>query len=544
MMVRNMSTAAKNLNAGDGGFSRFSVVRGMIAMKYGDDQPLSRPLIVEAEKSLGSWMASTRDKALNDLLQGYVSAPMPSNTSGLVAHNHKSGMNKLVHDIPADGPYVSLLFNLGPEAREYLQEMEAKAESDATALEVMAIARQTEADALAVAAAFAAATGGDLLPDDESLATDSATSNVLTTNESRVHFDGPEQHVLGDLSPSPFTGTLAANASNATNAGKMMMMIAGNDDDCPARSMKGLQLSRSKSKLLSADVIPPSFEPGNSGVFSLVCRNISRHASLSRPESVTTKRSPVPPLVLPRAPSGDDSEGMSPRNEGSPRNRQCEGLGARSYKLLGSKSTMRTRVRRRSLCLNIDGTESDGTSSYPSSCPSQFSVPSPLRNAVHSESSRLRLIPNSPSTQDRQYSLETGPKKEKSVGLSCRGSSDLAPTSPNLSYPPSLSRSSPPTPLLSPRSPHSPPSPSNTQHLAPLARPSNIFTRMGTASVGRRAGTAAEGKRLGTATEGRRVGTALEASRGLQKQESAVEVGGSVVRSGFKIAANLRLPAI
>eukprot|EP00798_Chlamydomonas_sp_ICE-L_P004954 gene4954-34733_t len=124
-------------------FSKFGVVRDMIALKYGQGKPLERGLIVEAEKSLGVWMAAnkTRGKVespseveqMKDMALNYlVTYNSPADDSSLINSNPKTKLSsimgglKLEHDIPEYGPYTSCLASLGPDARAWLDEFEAQ----------------------------------------------------------------------------------------------------------------------------------------------------------------------------------------------------------------------------------------------------------------------------------------------------------------------------------------------------------------------------------------------------------------------------------
>eukprot|EP00955_Chlamydomonas_euryale_P097941 365116-Chlamydomonas_euryale.AAC.7 len=59
---------------------RFHVVRSMISLKYGNHQPIGHSLIVEAEKSLASWMAGNRQE------------------KSKVLGNVRGGLGNLAHD--------------------------------------------------------------------------------------------------------------------------------------------------------------------------------------------------------------------------------------------------------------------------------------------------------------------------------------------------------------------------------------------------------------------------------------------------------------
>eukprot|EP00798_Chlamydomonas_sp_ICE-L_P020960 gene20960-27814_t len=134
-MITRMQTRRPG-GGGQEGLSRFAIMRGMISLKYGDKATMSKSLLAEAEKSLEEWMASTRkDKVMADLLSTYM---------GVCDHgedtDQKTGANlklseltkRAIHDIPAEGPFESLLKFMGPEALSYLAEEEAKEAANPT----------------------------------------------------------------------------------------------------------------------------------------------------------------------------------------------------------------------------------------------------------------------------------------------------------------------------------------------------------------------------------------------------------------------------
>eukprot|EP00798_Chlamydomonas_sp_ICE-L_P006534 gene6534-3177_t len=303
-LVSNMTSPQKSVVNDKASSQRFAIVCGMISMKYGKDVPLSRPRVVEAEKALGKWMAASKGgKNFEDLLQSYVRAPMTSTTS-LVKEAPKLGMftKRLAHDIPADGPYVSLLHSLGPEAREFLEEMEAKAEADAkVAASASTLANECEegGDDLDLLGGFlnedyldacALVRSGSVSMDEGgALSAGSNVSFVLPCSQGPCDLPKMESGAsLGDGDRNTPTGAGGGDKSHRPLGLSTAGSAAAGNVHNPARpsgigpgglAAAGLahapdaldgdrSLSRSRSKLLIADVIPPSFEPGG-GAFDM-----------------------------------------------------------------------------------------------------------------------------------------------------------------------------------------------------------------------------------------------------------------------------------
>eukprot|EP00798_Chlamydomonas_sp_ICE-L_P025930 gene25930-11609_t len=101
-------------------FSKYSVVRRMVALKYGGSTPVTKQLIAEAEKQLGMFSAAPKQKG-DYTVRDYLATPGQSS-------NPKSAnlmKNKVIRQvIPAEGPYRSRLADLGPDAQAYLQEID------------------------------------------------------------------------------------------------------------------------------------------------------------------------------------------------------------------------------------------------------------------------------------------------------------------------------------------------------------------------------------------------------------------------------------
>eukprot|EP00798_Chlamydomonas_sp_ICE-L_P018953 gene18953-25527_t len=132
----NIAKATCGPNQQQFDFSKFSVVRDMISLKYGDEKPLEKKLIVEAEKSLGKWMASNKSRKestqkgyADDMANHYLASYTTQNDDGRQTLSGIMGGVKLTHEIPEEGiPYTSCLAYMGPDAQAYLAEVEAKKE--------------------------------------------------------------------------------------------------------------------------------------------------------------------------------------------------------------------------------------------------------------------------------------------------------------------------------------------------------------------------------------------------------------------------------
>ncbi|KAG1656496.1 hypothetical protein FOA52_012496 [Chlamydomonas sp. UWO 241] len=146
-----MPQATQRLN-----HERFHVVRRMISLKYGEQQPVGHALIVEAEKSLASWMAGNRDVgkkvkgSLDDLGKDYF-AQRSLNDSG------DSAVLKVAKRAPTAGTgpnkhtatMASVLLQLGPDAVAWMQE-------SAAAVAAAAAAAQEQPDGISTSPAAAA----------------------------------------------------------------------------------------------------------------------------------------------------------------------------------------------------------------------------------------------------------------------------------------------------------------------------------------------------------------------------------------------------
>mmetsp|Transcript_14483 Transcript_14483/g.42197 ORF Transcript_14483/g.42197 Transcript_14483/m.42197 type:complete len:561 (+) Transcript_14483:233-1915(+) len=117
---------------------RFHVVRSMISLKYGNHQPIGHSLIVEAEKSLASWMAGNRQEkskvlgnvrgGLGNLAHDYFRSRSQAEDGSVLKVRPRANP---IGFVTKDRGNASVLSSLGPEALAYLEEMEKhQAKSD------------------------------------------------------------------------------------------------------------------------------------------------------------------------------------------------------------------------------------------------------------------------------------------------------------------------------------------------------------------------------------------------------------------------------
>lgn len=118
---------------------KFDIVRDMISLKYGQDQPVNHSLIVEAEKSLSTWMAGNRRNVqqttttVGELASDYFTSQLPSTASraseinvvSVPIKNEIKGLVEAQRRLAPDGHEPSVLSKLGPEAAAFAESLRA-----------------------------------------------------------------------------------------------------------------------------------------------------------------------------------------------------------------------------------------------------------------------------------------------------------------------------------------------------------------------------------------------------------------------------------
>ena len=110
-------------------YEKFAIVREMIGLKYGPDQPVNHAMIVEAEKSLSTWMAGNRRNvqeaatSVKDLTSDYFTSYVPTDAKepviSIPVNTEIKGIVEKSRRLAADHEGQSVLNKLGPEAVAY-----------------------------------------------------------------------------------------------------------------------------------------------------------------------------------------------------------------------------------------------------------------------------------------------------------------------------------------------------------------------------------------------------------------------------------------
>eukprot|EP00798_Chlamydomonas_sp_ICE-L_P018513 gene18513-25015_t len=127
----NMAVSASPKNSKKGTafssstFSDFAVVRKMVALKYGSSTPITKQLIAEAEKALSKCKVAFKRGEEYSVSKDYLGSCRLSSVTQAdpPPDNERPKPRVLRHEIPAEGPFRSILADLGPDAHEYLHEI-------------------------------------------------------------------------------------------------------------------------------------------------------------------------------------------------------------------------------------------------------------------------------------------------------------------------------------------------------------------------------------------------------------------------------------
>eukprot|EP00798_Chlamydomonas_sp_ICE-L_P027007 gene27007-9025_t len=124
--------ALLNMIAADGGqinqkgtvaaasYNYQTIIKNMVALKYGASTPVSKQLITEAEKALGQFRAATKKGEPFSGTRDYLGKCGVSTCPALTVEAKAYSVRR---EIPAEGHYRSLLADLGPDAHAYLEEI-------------------------------------------------------------------------------------------------------------------------------------------------------------------------------------------------------------------------------------------------------------------------------------------------------------------------------------------------------------------------------------------------------------------------------------
>ncbi|KAG1675593.1 hypothetical protein FOA52_014181 [Chlamydomonas sp. UWO 241] len=119
-------------------FDKFTVVRTMVRLKYGEEAPLNHALISEVERSLGSWMAADHRPSAGHTVSGALNSLAGDYLQGArmyTAHTNAPAAHMFGREAPGgrggasayDEPNESVLMTLGSEAIEWLHATRASA---------------------------------------------------------------------------------------------------------------------------------------------------------------------------------------------------------------------------------------------------------------------------------------------------------------------------------------------------------------------------------------------------------------------------------